>query len=63
MLHESFILLGQEYLQWAGDYWTSSQDPSLTFAGMYVNISNRYTCGTSKYDNRSVLVVYSFSAE
>lgn len=63
VLHESFILLGQEYLQWAGDYWTSSQEPSLTFGGMYVNISNRYTCGTSKYDNRSVLVVYSFSAE
>ena len=62
VLHESMSLFGQEYFQWGWVCWSSSQDPSLT-CGMYVNISNRDTWGTSKYSNLNVLAVHSFSAE
>ena len=62
MLHESLSLLEQEYLQWYGDYWTSSQGYYNEYS-LFMYISERSVNNTSKYDNRSVLAVHSFSAE
>lgn len=62
VLHESMSLLGQEYLRWYYDYWTSSQGYDNEYS-LFMYIDNRYVDNTSKYNNRSVLAVHSFSAE
>ena len=62
VLQESFVLLGQEYLQWGGDYWTSSQNP-LYYCGMSISLNNRNTWNSTKYNNLNVLAVHSFNAE
>ena len=62
MLHESLSLLGQEYLQWYGDYWTSSQGYYNEYS-LFMYITSRGVHDSSKYANYSVLAVLSFSAE